>query len=132
MWTHTPSKVLEEAKTTLVNNGIVIALESDYSGRIENIPSYKPTKSKHILPIVSKLKKIGANPFIGHRLPRLMHDLGLINIEFGILSWEFQKDKTAHNLKADLIFTDQKLTEKLLIHFTYTPVFWVAAKKDDS
>jgi SAM-dependent methyltransferase len=125
MWTQNPSLVLQEIKRVLLPKGVIIALESDYSGRIENLPSYHPSIPKSSSILVKNLKKIGADPFIGHKLPGLFHDIGFAQIQFGVLSWEYNQEMAQQSIQNDTQFTSESLTPYTEYGFTFTPVLWI-------
>jgi ubiquinone/menaquinone biosynthesis C-methylase UbiE len=125
MWAQDPSQVLQETKRVLVQGGVTIAVESDYSGRIENLPSYLPSKPKSSFTLVKMLKKMGADPFIGHKLPDLFHAMTFTQIKFGVLSWEYDQHMAKKSIQNDYSLTDESLTNDAKYGFTFTPVLWV-------
>ncbi len=129
MWTSQPAQALAESKRVLRRLGVIMAVESDYSGRIESFPPYHSSIPKSSLPIVKTLQRDGADPFIGHRLPVLFRQLKLRDIAFGVLSWTYDSTATKQSLHADLNYSGQTQENLPNLQFAFTPVFWISATK---
>ncbi|MHA2059969.1 MAG: hypothetical protein ACW976_04240, partial [Candidatus Ranarchaeia archaeon] len=125
MWTKNPSRVLQETTRVSRQKGITMAIESDYSGRVENLPSYQTSTSKPSMALVMKLKHAGADPFIGHQLPHLFRQATYSKIKFGVLSWEYNQSMATQGIRNDYRYLDHKPPPDMEYGFTFTPVFWI-------
>ena len=125
MWTKNPFHVLLETRRVLKQKGVTLAIESDYSGRIENLPSYQTSIPKPSMALVEKLRKSGADPFVGHRLPKFFQEAHFLQIKFGVLSWEYNQPMATQCIHNDHQYIDHDIPDDLELRFTFTPVFWI-------
>jgi ubiquinone/menaquinone biosynthesis C-methylase UbiE len=105
LWIKEPSNVLEEMARVTSPRGYILALaEPDYGGRID-FPNELATLG---LWQIESLNKQGANPYIGRELRTLFHQVGLVDVEVGVLSgqWIDQQADEEQSLEWDVIEAD--------------------------
>lgn len=113
LWVSNPKKALKEFKRVTKSGGHIIAIaEPDYSERID-----KPKSLAKLGELQTQsLIKQGANPNIGKDLKSLFNDLGLSNIESGILNQENINDFSKNTWESEwLVLTHDlnKLSESV-------------------
>ncbi|MFO7537829.1 MAG: class I SAM-dependent methyltransferase [Chloroflexota bacterium] len=71
MWIDELETAVAEIRRVLANDGVLIALEPDYGGMIEHPPALATQ------PLwLDALRRAGADPFVGRKLPGLLHAHG--------------------------------------------------------
>jgi len=145
LWIKEPSQVLQEVFRVLLQKGFGIAFaEPDYKGRIEY-----PSEFDVIRKLQSKsLRRQGANPDIGRRLPELFSKAGFKAIQYGVSGFQKSAKSTLDDyssewavLKEDLKFInseDQFETLRLLDEtfskkggrVSWVPTFYAFGRKD--
>ncbi|MFW9830853.1 MAG: class I SAM-dependent methyltransferase [Candidatus Thorarchaeota archaeon] len=128
MWIPTRNEALIEIHRIIRPTGIFSAIEPDYSGRIE-VPHQPQVASRY--PIIHYLIRKKADPFIGGQLPIELPNLGFGNIEFGILSWQYNPKLTKTEIEEEATLLRESGISWILPQITYTPIFWIIASKLD-
>lgn len=86
LWLKSPESALEEMRRVTKKGGWVIALaEPDYGGRIDYPPELAALGDCQI----RSLQAQGADPLVGRKLLGFFRQLGLINVQSGIISAEW-------------------------------------------
>lgn len=87
LWVDRPQAVLRDMIRVLRPGGSLLCLaEPDYGGRIDHPPHLAPCGRKQ----ARALRRSGADPEIGRKLPGLLAGIGLIDLHAGILGAEWQ------------------------------------------
>jgi SAM-dependent methyltransferase len=82
LWVENPQVVVSEMRRVTRQGGAVLVLaEPDYGGRIDYPPEFDVLRDWQ----ASSLNKQGANPHMGRRVPGLLHQAGLRQVESGVL-----------------------------------------------
>jgi SAM-dependent methyltransferase len=105
LWVTNPLQVLIEMVRVLRPGGFLLALaEPDYGGRID----YPSELAKIGCWQIEALKQQGANPFIGREIRALFSNIGLLDIEVGVMGgqWGGTQTKTEIELEWEVIKSD--------------------------
>jgi SAM-dependent methyltransferase len=129
MWIQNRTLALQELHRSLSTLGVFACIEPDYTGRIEIYANDSTIKPKPPYPIVTTLTRLGADPLIGGQLPGELANLQFGHIHFGTLSWTFDSNSISEEIKSEAKLIQEKGIEWDLPSFTYTPIFWIHAKK---
>lgn len=87
LWVADPLQTLSEMARVARPGGMVLALaEPDYGGRID----YPPELAQLGVWQTESLKRQGADPLMGRKLSGLFHQIGLENIETGVLGGQWR------------------------------------------
>jgi SAM-dependent methyltransferase len=106
LWVKNPLHVLEEMVRVVRPGGFVLAFaEPDYGGRIDFPAKLAQVGSWQ----TESLREQGANPFIGRELRSLFSEVGLMNVEAGVLGAQWAEEQSDEDyalewevLKSDL------------------------------
>ena len=86
LWVHNPVQVLNEMARVTRPGGTVLALaEPDYGGRIDYPPKLAPLGKWQ----TASLQAQGADPLTGRKLSGYFHQVGLKNVETGVLGGQW-------------------------------------------
>jgi len=105
LWVADPLSVVKEMKRVTRKGGMVFLFsEPDYGGRIDYPDELTIIKEMQIRSLAFQ----GADPFLGRRLPRLLHVAGLQSIHSGMLAWSGQEafDEDSFNSEWEIINSD--------------------------
>lgn len=144
LWISEPQDLLAEVYRILKPGGdIILFAEPDYGGRID----YPTTLHELGAAQTNSLKKQGADPYVGRKLPQLLAGAGFSDIEAGILGnqwqpgfdqkqWQSEWDMFEHDLQGEI--PPEKLGELKQIdrkaylaeeRVLFIPTFYAKAKK---
>lgn len=130
MWIQKRSEALRDVFRILQPQGVLAAIEPDYGGRIEARPTDEAPTGSHSLPIVKWLLNSGANPYMGSQLPKELQSIGLKSVRFGVLAWEHNVHMAQAEGRGETALLDAHGSHWSPPSFSYTPIFWILAKKD--
>ncbi len=105
LWVTSPRQVLIEMVRVLRPGGYLLVLaEPDYGGRID----YPSELAKLGSWQIDALKEQGANPYIGREIRSLFSNIGLLDIEVGVLGgqWGEKHTKKEAELEWEVIESD--------------------------
>jgi len=87
LWLKNPAKAIVEMAAVARPGGYVVVLaEPDYGSRVDFPPAMEALGKLQ----TGALQKQGADPFIGRRLGRILHQAGLQDIHMGVLGGEWR------------------------------------------
>lgn len=130
MWTHTPSHVIQSIHRILKPGGLLLGMESDYTGRIENIPGAPLDSPPQLSRLVEVLLRMGAHPFLGHHLFGLLETRGFKLLYYGILAWEYHVAQAEFELEEERrILAFLGACNNHPDRFAYTPVVQYLAQR---
>jgi SAM-dependent methyltransferase len=130
MWIHRRNEALSEVFRILRRHGVLAAIEPDYGGRIEASAAAEAPTERSSLPIVKWLLATGANPYMGSQLPAELQSIGLKSVRFGVLAWEHNLQMAEAESRGEAALLDAHGLRWSPPRFSFTPIFWVLAKKD--
>lgn len=139
LWVPDPLKVLLEMKRVTKKGGLIAVFsEPDYGGRIDFPFELEKMKQAQI----ESLRRQGADPFMGRKIPQLLKAIDLRSITAGILQWQGTESEIGdefvsewkvihHDLDGaiaefelqELLNLDQKARQDE-VRVQYTPVFY--------
>ena len=142
LWLKQPLQALQTMMEMLQHGGSITAIaEPDYGGRIDF-----PEEIDYTSTIIERLKKEGADPFVGRKLDYLFRTAMLRNIHWGLASVPFGIERAKQNFELEWQFlaalspadTDERLEavkahEQNLLNegkrSYFMPVFYCTAEK---
>jgi ubiquinone/menaquinone biosynthesis C-methylase UbiE len=98
LWVNKPLRVLEEMARVTRPQGFVLALaEPDYGGRID----YPPDLAQVGTWQTESLKQQKANPFMGRELRSIFSQVGLENVEVGVLGGQWGEEMSDQDIQLE-------------------------------
>lgn len=104
--------VAEMVRVTHQNGHVMVMAEPDYGGRID----FPPELSKIGVWQTASLMEQGANPYIGRELRSVFHQVGVVDVEVGVMGgqWEDNSSDFDSSLEWDVIRSDLRLNNEFL------------------
>ena len=110
LWVADPLLVMKEMKRVTRKGGMVFLFsEPDYGGRIDYPDELSYINEQQI----KSLSFQGANPFLGRRLARLLHDTGFQSIHSGMLTWSGQKPFDQDSFNSEWVIINSDLSPEI-------------------
>lgn len=105
LWLKDPNLALTQMTRVTRSQGVVLLLaEPDYGGRIDYPFELEPLGRAQI----ESLSRQGADPEIGRKLKGLLHDIGLTQVETGVLSgqWSTPPSRQERQIERQVLESD--------------------------
>jgi SAM-dependent methyltransferase len=104
LWVSDPTKVASEmARVTRPGGAVLVLAEPDYGGRIDYPPEFEEIAGWQTASLIQQ----GADPKMGRQLAGILHKVGLVDIESGVLGAHWQGPPSTQ---------DQELEWEILLH----------------